>query len=182
MRSRRAARAFGRFAGAQPTLARNADHDPRATIEHFRSLLARAVRPAQWRLWIGAEASTPARAVVRAVAGRRRRQRACGRMAGVTLGSLQALWDPARAASIDTRTARTGAGPEPGRRSKTTPRSCTSTSKRRCGCVNVEWLEQAAAIVRWVRGRDGRCGARRLLQRRVVPRARHGRCTSTRTR
>ena len=31
---------------------------------------------------------------------------------------------------------------------------------------HAEWLEQAAAIVRWVEGRDGRRGARRILQRR----------------
>ncbi len=64
--------------GAQRA-ARNADHDPRATIAHFRSLLLDRFDARQWRVWIGAKASTSPCAVVRAFDGRRRRQRARGR-------------------------------------------------------------------------------------------------------
>ena len=70
--------------GAQRA-ARNAGHDPRATIAHFRSLLLERFDPLNGGFRIGAEASTSPCAVVRAFAGRRRRQPSSRTMAVVTL-------------------------------------------------------------------------------------------------
>ena len=150
-------------AGLQPDL------DADSAVDSFRSLAPRSFRSSPRRLRIGSKAAAPARAAVRALIRRDDADAELSQIVDVTLDRLDRLVGSRRGRLlVATPRPRTGAGPARRRRSKTTPRCCTCTSRRRCAAgVNAaiaprrssQWVRRTHVRSGRAAGFTTRCGA-----------------------